>query len=603
MKETYVISYGARAPIEGRQEVLDQLYLRHRYENKLREIELARRKAVHETMTKYYPRQLELEEALSALGEAAEEKPLTPEQKASRKAWAAELKALKAKSFEEAKVCDVVLVERFPKFAAAMTEVKRLLDAGSSTSHAYGNAKSIARSRLEEILQSDEFKSLDESLRFAVLAKKGIEDAEYNDAVAKKAARAESGVYWGTYTAVERGCQSLRRGRPPRFRRFDGRGVLEVVPRSGSRCMTGKEIKDGKSNVIRIKEQRLCDFMPRPENAHPDWGAKATHRVATMRVGIENEMALIPFVQHRPLPDEARVANVQLVKNRCGPHETWSLNFTVECERSRPVGQGLVAVSFGWRKTANGDLIIATIKDDAGRVDQVVLPKRIEKNGELRQGMDLNDHVEHLQSERDNAFNAARDRLAAFLKSVELSEEWKARAGTIAAWRSSERLYRLVPWWEANRLPGDDEILAHIAAWRSFEERAWTIADRTRQRFIRWRREIHRVFAAQLRERYEFVVVDNTNYTTIKNTIPEVQRQMRLAAAGDFRATVIKAFGSDRVITVESKGISSTCSKCGAKGDKEIGNVFVCKCGCTDEYNTLVNMLGLAAKEAALAND
>ena len=66
-------------------------------------------------------------------------------------------------------------------------------------------------------------------LELSEAEQKSLDNADEASRAAVRAARAECGVYWGTYLTVEDAAGKQREGRhPPRFKRYNGTGAIAV---------------------------------------------------------------------------------------------------------------------------------------------------------------------------------------------------------------------------------------------------------------------------------------------------------------------------------------------------------------------------------------
>jgi hypothetical protein len=177
-----VYRYGCLPPVEGEDIVNEQLFRANRYKNRLVEIERRRRARIEEATAAVlgvqYPDLVRGEQEASArFDEIDRAIKRTRQQSRSRKVPEEMLRA-----YEEARAAR-------REARARLREAKRLLRTGE------------LRAAIEAI---------NEEARAEV-----------------RKARAESGLYWGTYLVVEQDADRMRRAPgTPHFRRFDGTGRL-----------------------------------------------------------------------------------------------------------------------------------------------------------------------------------------------------------------------------------------------------------------------------------------------------------------------------------------------------------------------------------------
>lgn len=307
---------------------------------------------------------------------------------------------------------------------------------------------------------------------------------------AVRAARAESGVYWGTYLLVEDDVQRSNRSskEAPHFVRWDGRGRLGVQLQQG---LGVPDLLAGNGRLVRVKIS---------EN-----GRRAEVHFRVGSTGREPLWAVFPIVYHRPLPPAAQVKWVRAAIRRVGVHTKWEIHFVLDNVDARlpsPV-LGHVAVDVGWRRFQNVGVRVAVWVDDAGRQGELRLPERLVERWQK---------VADLRSIRDIHFNVQRDALAVARKSASSSwPQWFLETTeTLHLWKSPERLRQLVRRWGRNRFAGDEGIFAPATAWFKKEVHLLSWEANQRENVLRARREIYRLFALQL-ARYKRATIEHLN--------------------------------------------------------------------------------------------
>src|SRR5262249_10084792 len=155
-------------------------------------------------------------------------------------------------------------------------------------------------------------------------------------------------------------------------------------------------------------------LVPVPARAYATGAPRRLRRTrAYLRIGSnarEPVWAEVPVVLHRPLPEDATIKWVYLVRRHVATHEEWWLQFVVAqaqgFAKADAATSGTVAVDVGWRRLASGLRVAYWVGDD-GAEGQLVLPQAILTR--LRK-------VEELQAIRDKHFDAMRGELAAWLR-------------------------------------------------------------------------------------------------------------------------------------------------------------------------------------------
>jgi hypothetical protein len=554
---TRVYAYGALAPTEGLELVAAQMRLAHKYRNKLCEIERLRRDEVDAVVNEHYPNVKVLKEQNDAVKEELEE---------ARTA----LKAVNKKARKRATTPE------------QRQHVKDLFLKGKEVYAAYKAARAVA---------------------FADPAvKAALEATNVADKQRVRAARKEFvalGLDWGTYLHVEASCRSFRSKAPPEFRRWNGDGHLAV------QCQKGRSVEE----VLSCTDSRVR-VRPVPEAAHVRPGKKKGDRKLQrtevwVRIGSEGRKpvwAKLPIVLHRPFPEDARVQWVHVLRRRIATHDKWSVQFVLSrpsWERGDVAAGGGVGVNIGWRVKPEG-LRVAFWKGSDGAKGELIIP-----NDELSRWT----RTETLQSTRDQLFDQARDQFCAWLAVPENAArvpEWMTEAVKfLPQWRSKQRLARVVVAWRTQRFDGDAAVFEVLEAWRKKDRHLYDWQENHRTRTLRWRTDVYRKFAVELREKYSTVVVCNTRYTTFQRKKKAENETGEDTAAREHRAKASPGalrgvlLGSGmKTIVGESKHITQRCHNCGGLTPFDAaGNLeHTCKhCAATwdQDENAATNLLGL----------
>ena len=456
-----IYSYGTMklGDFPGRDKAEEQMRLAHRYRNRLVEIELARRRAVEEALRRLSPDLVGCELAIEA-----QERALEVARSSIRRASA---EARKKVASPEARDAAKTAIAHLKRERAKRMSLRKALFSSSDW-------------------EAEEKRISDEA------------------GAAIRKARAECGLYWGTYLHVEGTVK--RTGAPPRFHRWDGSGHLAVQIQHG---MTWAEALAGADNRLRVRH------APPTDSKH----SQLLH-VVSVRVGSTEDgspvWADVPrVVLHRPIPDGARIKWVHLIRRRIGCSQKWHVQFVVSAEsweRTDRATSGTVGINVGWRMRPDGSLRVAAFCGDDGRRGELCLPSRW-----LAQWK----KTEDIRSIRDRNFDDVRTAIANWVKGTipehvraltgevmpELPPWWRQRAATLASWKSPARLAALTIHWRANRFAGDAVMFPLVEDWRRRDRHLYEYERHLADQLLAEREDLYRVFAADLRRRYKTAIV------------------------------------------------------------------------------------------------
>lgn len=359
-------------------------------------------------------------------------------------------------------------------------------------------------------------------------------------------------LYWATYNAVVAGFETARRrviatraagGHAElRFRRFDGTGTITVQlqRQADDPVRSPASLDAGTSkwrNSVRLPHVDADTWSAWPPVLRKRW---ARSRTVTVKVAGDASMTL-PVTWHRPLPDDADVAHVQVTrrKDRAGRPQV-TVAVTVKTPAPTPaVGGPRVAVDVGWRSVPGGIRVATFVSDfpfpplpngwlrpldSDGLAVQLVIPDA---------AIDQLHRSDKMRSLRDQE----RDRIRGVCTSVRgqlaslLDERWADDLATVHQWRSHDRFGRLVgalvaierdqPGIVADTLGAEN--WQTLAYWRSQHHRhVGDMEDGLRRRFHRQRGEQYRIAAAWLAGHTGQVFISATSLDTIAR-VPGVE--------------------------------------------------------------------------------
>lgn len=559
-----VFKYGLATPHEGTDIVYEQLKAAHRYRNTLVEIERGRRAAIRSAERKYGGADMEL--LTNHLEEATEQ---------------VEEAVARAKAYRSRMRCRALLPALTEELRAARAKEKAARQAWREGRHKLSEAPLVAAWR----------DVIDERALGLV-----------------RGARDLSDCFWGTYLLVEAAMRKsagelpLYGGRAeekdPRFVRFDGAGRVGVQLQGGlsvDEAIGGETPQGGGPRVHR----RLQLTQP------PDgwWAARrcdrrrmAQHGEIALRVGSEGRApvwARWRLDMHRPLPEGAVITWAVVHRTRCGPHAAWHLTLTVRVPNVAPqksaIG-GAVGINLGWRMLPELDKMRvaawADEKNETGelRLDSVLRTLRL---------------PDQIRAERDVALNGAR----AMLLAARSTDLWLAAQLQHAhAWRSPKHFVQLAA-------RARDAEMGVGSAWRrdletfvANDRHAWAQQEHLRQRGLRRRREIYRMFAATMADAYDTIVVEppggrkeiarKVEPGTVRDQKEqelsaqqvEIARSNRVLACTSELAGCLKnaaMMRGKRYIEMPPADITRTCPACGEIADRgQAEHVrLVCVCG------------------------
>jgi hypothetical protein len=436
--------------------------------------------------------------------------------------------------------------------------------------------------------------ALREDPRIQAEVSKVDEDAK----AAIKKARAECGVYWGTYLLVEAAVDAARKGKnDPRFGRWNGEGAIGVQLQGG---LPVADVMSGSNELFRI------DPLP-TEQWDTRSGRRSAYSLVHIRVGSDEKRkaiwAVFPLLMHRPLPTDGIIKQAQITRVRLARKDRFELKITVEAESlakkiTAPKSAPIAAINFGWRIRPGG-LRVAMVVDEIGNHREIILPERI--TGRL-------DKAESLQSIRDQRLEEFRQPFVDVMRAMPDLPEWITEdLKTMHAWRSHERFHRFVCRWKdfrrehASEVLGapveHDDILGHADYWRRVDLHLLQWQDYSRVGALRARREVYRLLAADLSHHYSKILLEDFDLRKIaRKPLPEEQDEsfqamrknrqrasvssLRLAIEQRCFVEYVPAIDNTHICHVCSSNeefdaivhVEHTCSQCGSTWDQDVNN-------------------------------
>lgn len=575
---TRIYSYGANPPLENLEEVVRQFRLAHDYRNALAKIEIERRDRVSVALAELEPELVPVEAEIKKIEAEIEERRKEGRKENSRK---------------RAKV---------PSDSA-----KASIRALTKQQYALERRRGELRSKT---FKRKEWNGL----------QKIVDDwASDENTKAYAAARAQ-GTCWGTCVEVNRRVLAWRRNWKdlPRVRGWDGGGKVVVQLQGGLEVPVALA---GTDTQLRVE--------PRPDGVwidgsrrKPDgtlWKRKLGTAIVKMRIGtIEGSTkpiwCEIPIHLHRPLPEDAQIKWAWLRRYRIGTAFKWEFQFTLSRSSwPRPEGSaktGSVGVDVGWRTMPDGRLRVAAWVGSDGERGEVFLPHSPARpDRPARDWLSHYEKTDAIHGDRDKLFNAAREILAAWLRTKENVPDWlKESTATMSSWRSISRLAVVALKWRKNRFDGDSAGFETLEVWRKRDKHLYLYEANVRHQLLGQRMQTYREFAAMLRRKYATAVVEDLDFREFHknrefeedddNEADRIKQNSRAACLSDLFRCLKEAL---TIVEVPAKKTTLTCAECGSeeKWDHRKLDHTCSACGKTwdQDFNAAKNILarGLAS--------
>jgi Putative transposase DNA-binding domain len=602
-----VYEYGAQAPRANATLVAEQMSLAHRYYNTLVELE-RRRRDEYEALMREHDGYLALAELAASLDEDVEA--VREQIRLARQRGAARVDraGLDERQVRAARKTAGGAVDT----AALAAQVRDLREALGFARALAREAKATARAELAEPLEA----------------------INADDLVRRKAARATCGVWWGSYLVQEDAMEQARKALdPPGFRRWQGSGHLQVQLIHG---ITAAELFGCQDTRVQLR-------APAPDA----WDTRRSRRrncctILRMRIGSNEDRSPVwtevPIFMHRPLPADAAIKRVHLLRERMADRERWKVQFTVETAEVKraPAGHGTVAVDIGWRVMPEG-LRVAFWHDDAPAMlcsgadvlrDTLLAGSSETRDADGNGGQFVLDHAllsaltkaDSLRSIRDRNLDELKAALVpavrTLLAGLPASETDRVgflleAAATMHLWKAPARFAALAKRWAEARFDSDGLAYLALASWAKQDLHLWQWEVHQRDKSLRRRREHYRMWAAKLADQYAEIVLEGEsdegkvmdlrpmvvlNPPEGTDLLPDEARHGRvLAATSILRDCLVQAFQArQRVVRLKpAKGTTMRCHVCGLVTLRTDALMQTCACGVIwdQDFNAAINLL------------
>lgn len=454
-------------------------------------------------------------------------------------------------------------------------------------------------------------------------------------------ARKERRCAWGTGGLVERAMEES--AKMPLWDKFAEEQDPDC-PRWKGEGSIGVQINGGASLEEVFGAHTFIHIDPVSKLA---WSAptrgerkRASRTVLSLRVasdGKEPVWACWPMIMHRAIPDGAVVKSAAVHVFKVGPHEKWYVTITVDdrcCRRIQPKTHGAIAIDVGWRQFDN-ELRACTWYDgkDTGelRLPGAVVPysgvKRHRYNvADVGAALRYPDDLKSIRSKNLTAALTALTKGLAqltlpkwmLMRTVKHTEDCPTQPQALAhiqQWRSQARLSMLCQHWRDNRFAGDTCAYEELEVWRKQDRHLWTWETAQRAKSLGRRKDIYRVFAAKLADRYSTLILEDFDLPPIikrkkageGHHAQQPAHNRVLVATYTLRDALKNAFTvrGGTVRKVPPQFTTMTCNVCGSVEEFDAaGKVkHTCKNGHTwdQDTNASINLweLGTAASYRA----
>lgn len=335
----------------------------------------------------------------------------------------------------------------------------------------------------------------------------------------------------------------------PRYRRFDGEGILQATVQSCTGLTTTAVVgsaagSSGKHFAIGEQKAALSPNGKKRKGSLSN--ANSKHRTALLR--LRGDLSLVvPIVYHRELPEAAHVIFARLAIERIGDRWVYSVHITVDAHPApRQMGIGKCAINFGWRRVPEGVRVAYAVGED-GSESECVIPERL--FGKMQ-------HSESLRSLAD-----------------EIADLY---LGDSALRHKTRKMVLASPQAKHPEL-GREHFTHEMAGKHSAKDAEhWARRDRhlyqwerdEYKKALRQRREIFRLWARKIASQYDSCVVEDFD---MRRVIERGAFEMKVPSARHYRFMVgphylrleIKSVFGEHCEVLKPSKLSSYCHACG----------------------------------------
>jgi hypothetical protein len=331
----------------------------------------------------------------------------------------------------------------------------------------------------------------------------------------------------------------------------------------------------------------LLRIPPIQHPLRPSGKPKKVYATLSLKIGgvdSAKRWVELPCAIHRPLPD-ASIKEVRLCREMEDGQPIYTLRLTIDVDKVLSNSELCMGINFGWRQTEAGGLRVAAWQGEDGESGVVELPEAV------RQKWGKSSELKALRAQR---FNEFRERLK------ELAPD-----EPVHLWQSIENVHTL-------RKKLGEDAPADLIEWVRRDRHLGHYEFGCRRNAVLLRREIYRVFAARMSEKYRYVIIEADikddkkaiNLKYVQQRSVAASTNSVLASLSEFRQ-ILENAGMIAVPT-DRRHTSSTHHGCGGTIDlkKPEIELHCMQCGevIDRDLNAALNILSRgkdAAQEAA----
>ena len=386
-----------------------------------------------------------------------------------------------------------------------------------------------------------------------------------NDQISRGGARSRRGdLHHGTYSVIveaahkmacrKNGCEPLRYKQNRRvgcdITTRDKRTAGDVMDRGHPWLTIGSELYALERSDGNYRSPAPAGAVNRSGDVRP-----AKHRLVRLRVSKDRWVGL-HVLMHRQIPRDAIITGAYAHVERVGTRDKWSVAITVdEPDRRRATeGTGTVGVDVGWRRVPGGTRVGFWYGSD-GAHGEIVVSDKIEARKLRSEGS---------AAERDRLKNRIADLIGTFRD--EHPGTWLDEdAQQVRSWRKERRFFRLIRKWTDNRILGDDDVYAELAAWVPKENRLHNHQDHAVRKGQREREGMLASAMHDLARRYGVIAIEDMNMSDMKEMDNAAHgKAFARVAPGSVHAAIKKAAQAHgaQVHVVDPAYTSMRCSSC-----------------------------------------
>jgi hypothetical protein len=417
----------------------------------------------------------------------------------------------------------------------------------------------------------------------------------------QRSARANCGVYWGSYLLVEGAVSDSfsdtslynkdGHANDPAWARWTGEGSVGVQIQTATadkatKSLTVERAASGNDSRLRIvlPDERAWDRSGRTHRECENMARQAQLSIRIGSNGRDPVWGSWRMDMHRPLPVGSTIQLATVHRKRVGPYDRWHVTFTLDVPastRASTAGTGTIAVDVGWRVMGD-ELRVAGWQDDTG------------DRGELRlsaKDLAVLRAPEAMRSARDLRFDAARLALSVWLRDHrEILPDWlRVISANVHAWKAEARMVALRNRWMDARFADDEAAYDALTNWAFRARHDWAVESCARGQALRRRREKYRVWAAQLATKYDTIVIENFDKRRVAatsrdaTTENETARANRVLASTSELVSCMETAARSRraaLFAVPCADTTRTCPTCGLVESRDAAAAVRLECEC-----------------------